>query len=98
MFRKKHLSWLWGGTFAFAALMGLFLLFASEKASLMGGIVIICLSLATGLIAPNPVSFIALAAGICMAFLPPWIVGLILLCIGIAGTLVNHYFSKKPPS
>ena len=95
MFRKKILSWLWGGTFAFSTLMGLFLLLASEKVSLISGIVVICLSIASGLILPNPLCVFTLIAGICMTVLPPWTVGIVLLCIGLAGALVNFILWLK---
>lgn len=88
--KKKSLILLLCGIFcASLVLAGLCLLGFSKQFATVGGIVIICLSLATGLIAPNPVSIAYLVAGILMWVLPKPVPAIILLCLGMAGAIAN---------
>ncbi len=66
---------------------GCLFLASSDITSAVSGIVVICLSIATGLVLPNPLSFVGLIAGILMLALPAKTVGIILLILGIAGCL-----------
>lgn len=88
--KKKSLIFLLCGLFcASLVLAGLCLLVFSRQFTMVGGIVVICLSLATGLIAPNPVSIAYLVAGILMLVLPKPIPAIILLCLGVIGAVAN---------
>lgn len=88
--KKKSLIFLLCGLFcASLILAGLCLLVFSRQFATVGGIVVICLSLATGLIAPNPVSIAYLVAGILMLVLPKPIPAIILLCLGVIGAVAN---------
>ncbi len=92
---KKHFSYLIGIIFAVALLVGVCLLFVSDTVSLVSAIVIICLSLASGIMAPNPISLWVLIAGVCMLIFPAPIVGIVLIVLGCAGTLANLLIAKK---
>lgn len=92
---KKTFAYIVGGTCAVTATLGTILLISSKTLTIPTAIVIICLSLASGLIIPNPVSFLGLIAGICMIVFPSWIVGIIFICLGIAGTIVNLFVAKR---
>lgn len=91
---KKILSWILGITFIAAFACGICLLIFAQAISLVLGIVVICLSLATGLILPNPISLFALIAGICMIFAPVP-TGIVLTCVGTIGMLTNGLFGMK---
>lgn len=91
MNKRKLITLLIGILCAVALAVGFCMLFVSGKISLVGGSVVICISLASGLIVPNPLSFIGLIAGILMLILPSWVVGVILLCMGTAAALVNLF-------
>ena len=95
---KKILSWILGLTFIAAFACGICLLVFSQAMSLVLGIVVICLSLATGLILPNPISLFALIAGISMIFAPVP-TGIVLACVGAIGMLANglYWVGKKKP-
>lgn len=88
--KKQKIAALLSGIFwATALLIGICLLPASDTGSMVSGIVVICLSLASGMLVPNPISLWALIAGICMIVFPGWAVGLVLCSIGAAGALAN---------
>ena len=88
--KNKRLIFLLCGIFcASLILAGLCLLAFSKQFATVGGIVVICLSLATGLIVPNPVSIAYLVAGILMLVLPKPIPAVILLCVGVGGAIVE---------
>ena len=89
MNKRKIFAWLAGISSAIALIIGLICLFSSETVSFASGIVVICLSLASGLIIPNPISLVCLIAGICMLIFPARIVGIILMLIGLGGGLAN---------
>lgn len=92
---KKVIAYIIGGTCALAVLIGLVLLAASRTVHISVAIVIICLSLAFGIMAANPISLIGLMAGICMLVFPAWIVGIIFMLLGIAGAIVNLFVAKR---
>ena len=86
----KRLVFLLCGIFCASLLLaGLCLLLFSKQFATVGGIVVICMSLATGLIIPNPVSIAYLVAGILMWVLPKPIPAVLLLCLGVAGAVAN---------
>ena len=88
--RKKSLIFLLCGIFCtMLVLSGLCLLLFSKSFATVGGIIVICLSLATGLIVPNPVSLVFLVAGILMLVLPKPIPAIVLLCLGVGGAIAN---------
>lgn len=88
--KKKSLILLLCGIFCMSlVLAGLCLLAFPRQFATVGGVVVICLSLATGLIVPNPVSFAYLVAGILMLVLPKPIPAIILLCLGVGGAVAN---------
>lgn len=88
--KNKRLIFLLCGIFcASLILAGLCLLVFSKSFATVSGIVVICLSLATGLIAPNPVSIAYLLAGILMWVLPKPVPAIILLVLGVAGAVAN---------
>ena len=88
--KNKRLIFLLCGIFcASLILAGLCLLAFSKQFATVGGIVVICQSLATGLIVPNPVSIAYLVAGILMLVLPKPIPAVILLCVGVGGAIVE---------
>lgn len=76
-------------------LTGIGFLFASKTISIIGGIVIICLSLASGLILPNPISFFALIAGICALVFPPQIIGIAFAFLGLIGMITGGILQFK---
>ena len=88
--KSKRLIFLLCGIFCTSLILaGLCLLAFSKQFATVGGIVVICLSLATGLIVPNPVSIAYLVAGILMLVLPKTIPAVILLCMGVGGAIVE---------
>ena len=94
--KKKSLIFLLCGIFCASLLLaGLCLLLFSKQFATAGGSVVLCLSLATGLIAPNPVSLAYLVAGILMWVLPKPIPAIILLCLGAGGAIANLIVSMK---
>lgn len=95
MNKRKMIAYIIGATFAAAFILGLILLVASKGITVSIAITIICLSLASGLIAPNPISFVGLIAGICMLVFPPWIVGVVFIVIGVAGAVINALTANR---
>lgn len=95
MKKNRLIAYVIGGTGALAVISGLFLLPSSKPMTLSAAITLICLSLASGLLAPNPVSFIGLIAGICMLIFPSPIVGIILIILGIIVAVTNLFISKR---
>lgn len=85
MKNNKVLAILLGGSFGIEAIIGLLFLVAPKAFSTTAAVVVICLSVASGLILPNPVSFWFLIAGICMLVLPAWVVGICLLVLSAVG-------------
>ena len=76
-------------------LTGILFVVASETFSTFGGIVIICLSLASGMIMPNPISFFALIAGLCILVFPSKIVGIIFALLGLTGMVTSGIYGVK---
>lgn len=94
MNKKKTFAYIIGGTCAVAVTLGIVLLISSKTIALSTAIVMICLSLASGLLIPNPISFLGLIAGICMIAFPSWIVGIIFILLGITGAIANLFVAK----
>lgn len=86
---EKILTLVLGVTAVCALLTGICFVLASKTISIIGGIVIICLSLASGLILPNPISFFTLIAGICTLVFPPQIIGIVFAILGLAGMVTG---------
>ena len=88
--KKKSLIFLLCGIFCVSLILaGLCLLLFSRQFATVGGIVVICLSLATGLVLPNPFSLAYLVAGILMLVLPKPVPAIILLVLGAGGAIAN---------
>ncbi len=95
MKKKQTIAYLVGGFSTVALLLGIIMLFATKTITDSTAVTIICLSLASGLLLPNPISFMGLIAGISLLVLPPWSVGIILILIGTSGVLTNIFVSKR---
>lgn len=78
-----------GVMWTIALLLSVLIMVSGPVVGRVIGIVVICLSLATGMLLPNPISFLGLFAGAAIAFLPPWISGLFLLLLNLAGMVSN---------
>lgn len=94
---KKMIAYFLGGTGSVAILTGILMLLAPKAFSIATAIVIICLSLAIGIMIPNPISTVGFFAGICMLVFPARIVGLILLAGGMVAVILNPFLMKKEP-
>ncbi len=95
MSKRKSVFYIIGGNFAFSALLGLMMVFLPKGLTVAAATVIICLSIASGLIIPNHISLLGLVAGICMLVFPAWIVGIVFIVIGNVGALINMFASRK---
>ena len=86
--KRKILSLVIGIVFISLLLIGVMFVVAPRVFSVVVGIVVVCLSLAFGMILPpEPSSFFALIVGICMIVFPPKIVGIVFVLLGIAGAV-----------
>jgi len=88
---------IWG---IFVSLIGISLAFLPKTYSTIIGIVIIILSLMSGLILQNPISAISLGAGICVHLFPPYIMGIVFIIVGLAAMTVSGllWFRNRKPS
>ena len=94
--KKKQLSpWLMGILAAVALVLGICLLFVPKPVIVVAGIVLICLSIAFGLITINPVFALGIVGGVLMIFLPPWTAGIFLMICGIGGMIGNVAANRK---
>ena len=94
---KKMLSYSVGAVFAALVVLGVFLLMAPKAAAVTVAVVIICLSVAYGILTADPGSLLPLVAGICMWVFPGWVVGIVFVMLGTAGTIVNLAVHKRKP-
>lgn len=92
---KKLAAYLVGATAACALIVGALFLMPEKGATIFTAVVTICLAVAFGILFPNPVSVVYLIAGICSLVFPAWIVGLILIFLGVVCAIVNVIVSKK---
>ena len=92
---KKVSSILLGVVFAVEAVTGLLFLLVPGALSTTAAVLVICLSLASGLIVPNSLSLWFLAAGICMLVLPDWAVGICLLAFAAVGVTTSFLGNRK---
>ena len=92
---KKSLVLVLGIVGICAVLVGAIFAIAPETFSTIGGIVIICLSLASGLLLSNPISVIPLLAGILVLVLPSQVVGILFALLGISGIIVSVILWRK---
>ena len=95
MMKQKIFHWSIGVICAIAMMVGLLAIILPENASLAMAITVIVISIASGLILPNPFSFLCLIAGILMLFMPLWVVGIVLIALSIAGMLWTPFHWRK---
>ena len=95
MKKRKILSLVIGIFCAVVLLAGVCMLFLSKTASTVSGVAVIVISLASGLIIPNPVSFVGLIIGICMLFMPALWIGILLIAFGAIGAALNPFWLKN---
>ena len=88
MSKKNLFLLLVGIVCAVAVIIGVYLIL-TDGSAFVGGIATIVISLASGLIAPNPISLVALIAGICMLVFSPKLVGVILVVLGMSAMVAN---------
>ena len=91
---KKIAAWTVGIVFALILTLGLIYLVLPNVLCDIIGWVVICLSLAWGLLMPNPVSLWTLAAGVCMVICPGWAAGILLILAGTVGAVVNLFTGR----
>ena len=89
MKKAKISAWIVGGAFAVTIILGALLLIPSKVWSVTVAVVVICFSIVSGMLIPNPVSFLMLFAGICIIILPAWCVGVVLIGVGVIGAVTN---------
>lgn len=92
---KKLVSYGVGTICAGFVVLGAFLFVAPKPVAVAAAIVVICLSLAYGMLTADPCSLVALVAGICMWTLPGWIVGIVFVLFGSAGAVINMFIHKN---
>lgn len=93
--KQKIFHWSVGVICAKAMMVGLVAIILPENASLAMSITVIVISIASGLILPNPFSFLGLIAGILMLFMPLWVVGIVLIALSITGMLLTPLHWRK---
>ena len=101
MFRKI-LGWTGVSVGGMITLLGCGILIFKKVFQIVLAVILICLSLATGILLPNPISAVGLVCGILMLFLPEpavgilWIVtGLLLVAGGLILALIKSKKKKK---
>ena len=97
---KKTIPYLLGAMCVLWTFLGLLLLIPSKAISITIATIMVCLSLATGMlvslpISLNPFSFWGLVLGICIYFVPGWVIGIVFLLAGMGGALANLFTFKK---
>lgn len=92
---KKTLLWVIGTLSAMMLVAGISLILLPKTVAVVVGVVVSCLSLATGLILADPLSIIGLVLGILLAFASKGIMGAILIAIGIIGAFVPPIISLR---
>lgn len=78
-------------------LIGICMLVLPKSLSLPSGIILICLSLAFGMLMPNPISFIGLLMGILMIIFPKWLPlysGIFFIVAGVIIAIANPIIWK----
>ena len=92
---KKFIGWMIGIMCAIDLTAGLAMLVPYKTFTTVAAIIILCLSICSGILAPNPISLYGLVIGVCMLVFPPQIVGIILLAAGLIGAGTNWFCWKK---
>ena len=92
---KKIIVWGCGFLSVEAVLYGVAAAVLPRAFLMTVGIIGLCLNVATGMLAPNPISIVRLVENICVAFGPGIVSAVILICLGVAGAVVNFLLSKK---
>lgn len=95
MVKKKLIAYLLGGTLAVAVALGLMMILLPKFFTVASAVTIICISLAFGIMCPNPISIVGFIAGILMLIFPANIIGIVFICFGIIGALANLFIWKK---
>lgn len=87
---KNTLSYSVGSSFALTLIFGVMLFFIPNWATITISIIIMCLSIASGMLFYNPLSVYWLIIGICMVAIP-WktAMGIVFICLGIVGATGN---------
>lgn len=93
--KKKILAYGIGIMCAVGLLVGLVILLLKAPMAITTAVVVICLSICSGILLPNPISFWGLIAGVCMLVLPAKVTGIGMMVLSVAGALANGLaFSK----
>lgn len=92
---QKLSAYIIGAIFATECLLGLGFVLGANAYTITMAVILICLSIAFGLLTANPLGVQGLVAGICMLLLPSKVIGVLFICIGIAGAIVNLVISQK---
>lgn len=80
---------------AVCLLTGISILIWKAPAMITVAVVIICLSICSGILLPNPISLLCLLAGVGMFLVPPQVSGIVLVFLGCAGALTNAILCLK---
>ena len=86
---KKLSPYITGIAGIWSVILGIVFLAAPKGVCITLATAALCLVLAFGIMIPNPFSIITLIASICMLVLPPWVVGIIFIILGIAVAVLN---------
>ena len=92
---KKIIVYLVGAGFLLLTILGIALVIGPESTDTVSGITLIVLSIASGLIVPNPISIFGLIAGILILVLPEKVAGIALLVIGAGACIANPIVAKS---
>lgn len=96
--KKKNLISLAIGIMCIITLIiGICMLVLPKSLSLPSGIILICLSLASGMLIPNPISFAGLIIGILMIIFPNWLPlysGIFFIVLGAVISIANPIIWK----
>lgn len=84
----KGVGYLIGALSALLIIIGILEICLPKQFSLIAGIVIIVVSIASGLICLSPISVVGLFIGIFMCFVPKTIMGIIVIVIGVIGCAI----------
>ena len=95
MYKKKLIAYGVGSLCAVGLLCGVLILLFGKSAAITSSIVVICLSICFGILAPNPICFWSFIAGICMLVFPKPVTGIILITLSAGSALANYMVYRK---
>ena len=95
MDKNKLFAYLFGSVCAATLVCGGLIYFFNTPASTGTALIIICLSLCSGLLLPNPISFFTLIAGVCMLVLPAKVTGIIFMILSTIGLVANFFLYRR---